>query len=93
MSPPPISTGFHSLGSMLSASVLGSPTGRPDYPKCATGCQAIWSGGTTIVMAGSAPAACAAPIPKDEAAAANNGAKSKSRRARTSLPIDFSSSG
>jgi hypothetical protein len=30
MSPPPISTGFHSLGVTLSASILGSSTGQPD---------------------------------------------------------------
>jgi hypothetical protein len=34
---------------------------------------------TTIVMAGLAPAACAAPISKNEAAAANNGRQKQSR--------------
>jgi hypothetical protein len=38
MSPPPISTGFHSFGGTLFASILGWPTGHliMTYPKCAT---------------------------------------------------------
>jgi hypothetical protein len=39
MSPPPISTGFHSLGVTLSASILGSSTSQPDLSQMGGRCQ------------------------------------------------------